>query len=89
LQNPDLANRRRALGLTQRELAGRFGVSRQSLNAWERRRVRVPNWYDDQLRWLEEMALAHRAGEKVLALPWRRQGVKGLRRGPYNARDTG
>ena len=69
-----LRERRRQLGLTQAELASRLGVSRQTVNSWERGRVRAPSWSNDQLRWMDN---------EQVALPRRSMGIKGLRRGPY------
>ena len=66
-----LRKQRVALGLTQNELAERFGVSRQTINNWENEHTRVPRWCSDQLRWLESAQV----------LPQHREGVK---RGPYH-----
>jgi hypothetical protein len=79
-----LRKRRIALGLTQNELAGRFGVSRQTVNNWEQRRTRVPGWCSDQLRWIEQEVQARNAkarDESLAPLPQRSCGVK---RGPYH-----
>ena len=70
---------RLALGLTQQELAKRFGVSRQSINNWENEHARLPEWVPDQLGWIEQ---AH--ARESIALPKHRAGVKGERRGPYD-----
>ena len=84
-----LRKRRVALGLTQNELAGRFGVSRQTINNWERKHTRVPRWCNDQLRWIEQEVQARNAkardakarDESPTPLPQRSCGVK---RGPYH-----
>ena len=73
MRSNSLRAARLALGLTQQELAKRFGVSRQSINNWENEHARVPEWVPDQLGWLESVAL-----------PKHRAGVKGERRGPYD-----
>ena len=75
----ELRAARLALGLTQQELAKRFGVSRQSINYWEQGKFRIPSWVPDQLGWLEVPGI-----ESLRALPKRRNGVKGERRGSYD-----
>src|SRR3974390_3637034 len=67
----ELRAARLPLGLTQQELARRFGVSRQSINNWENEHARLPSWVPDQLGWLESVAL-----------PRLRPGGKGESRGP-------
>ena len=77
---------RLALGLTQQELARRFGVSRQSINNWENEHARVPEWVPDQLGWIEQERASESAARarESIALPRLRRGVKGERRGPYD-----
>ena len=62
------------LGLTQTELAGHLGVSRQTVNYWENAHARIPRWCWDALRFLSN---------KAQVLPKRREGIKNERRGPY------
>ena len=47
----ELAERRRALGLSQTDLAHRLGVSRVTLNRWERgtTKQQPPRWLDAAL----------------------------------------
>jgi DNA-binding XRE family transcriptional regulator len=42
----DLYTQRRALRLTQKELASKLGVCRQTINVWERGHRRIPYWCD-------------------------------------------
>ena len=76
----DLRKRRVALGLTQNELAGRFGVSRQTVNNWENEHTRAPRWVADQLDWIMEAIQAENMHVDV-----RHESVaqSRKRRGPY------
>jgi transcriptional regulator with XRE-family HTH domain len=49
----DLAGRREALGLTQRQLAERFGVHYLTISKWERGLHRIPEMVDLALMTLE------------------------------------
>ena len=49
----ELAERRRALGLTQTQLAARLGVDHSTLWRWEHDKQPVPDWLDAALWALE------------------------------------
>lgn len=49
----DLVARREALGLTQRQLAARFGVHYLTISKWERGLHRIPEMVDMALMTLE------------------------------------
>lgn len=46
----DLRRLRQALGLTQAELARRWGVAAGSVRNWEQRRAPIPTWLTSRLR---------------------------------------
>ena len=49
----ELAERRRALGLTQAQLAARLGVDHSTIHRWEHAKQTVPAWLDAALWALE------------------------------------
>ena len=53
MTGPELKAARRALGLTQAQLAKRWGVGLRTLNGWERSDA-VPGWVADAVAGVEK-----------------------------------